>query len=172
MAPRRQTATRTEVGGASRTLRWRSAAAQRRAVGVWATAASTGDLRPAHLGSGEAEGLRVGHGPGEGNSEGPSRLDGGAGPQENRATACAAGGVEEGHRPLGPLEHRYVAGAPGEQLRYSRIRVREVPTPFTRCGDGGAVGSVGEVVNARRVSRKGGTPDGCESEQGWQRLAL
>jgi len=76
------------------------------------------------------------------------------GRSKNRATALVAGGVDEGHRPLDPLEHRYVAGPPGEQQRYSRIRVREVTTPFTRCGDGGAVGSVEEVVNAPRVNRQ------------------
>jgi len=44
--------------------------------------------RQGSLGLRGAETLRVGHGPGEGKSEGPSRLDGGDGPEENRATAC------------------------------------------------------------------------------------
>jgi len=74
------------------------------------------DLLPAHIGSRGAEGLRVGHGPGEGKSEGPSRLDGGDEPEGNRATAFVAGGVDEGHRPLDPLEHRYVAGPPANNI--------------------------------------------------------
>jgi len=72
------------------------------------------DLLCAHRLRG-AEGRRVGHGPGEGKSEGPSRLDGGDEPKGNRSTAFVAGGVDEGHRPLDPLEHRYVAGPPDRE---------------------------------------------------------
>jgi len=105
-----------EVGRASRKSRWRSAASGRRAVGVGRALRRSGLSPCAHRLRGSRRAAGRAQARGEGNSEGPSRLDGGDRPGETvprRGWPVVSRKVTD---LLDPLEHRDVAGPPAARV--------------------------------------------------------